>query len=340
MPPMAIGVRGKDVWPAWPSTTTPEAGLYTPSVTLILTHDAPGIPYVRARCFVALASVNLLECWYLQPQILSKGRREGMSARRLLKTTLVLCVLHSDARYLWHPERPRAAAPSYTLFESGQVRPLALSPNGQLLFAVNTPDNRLEIFRGAARAGLVARAARCPSASSRSRSRRAATTRSGSSTTSPTASASSMSTQRPRAGRSSRTLLVGDEPRDIVFAGPGAHARLHHHRAPRPEHPVSIRSSPRPASAAPTSGSSTPTTSAASLGGTPLTIVTLFTDTPRALAVTPDGARVYAAGVPLRQPDHGGRRDHRARRRRGRRRRPRAQHQLRGHAAARGQLSS
>ena len=32
------------------------------------------------------------------------------------------------------------------------------------------------------------------------------------------------------------------------------------------------------------------------LGGTPLTIVTLFADTPRALAVTPDGTRVYAAG--------------------------------------------
>jgi DNA-binding beta-propeller fold protein YncE len=32
------------------------------------------------------------------------------------------------------------------------------------------------------------------------------------------------------------------------------------------------------------------------LGGTPQTIVTLFTDTPRALAVTPDGSRVYAAG--------------------------------------------
>ncbi|HXU30687.1 MAG TPA: hypothetical protein VN851_08940, partial [Thermoanaerobaculia bacterium] len=32
------------------------------------------------------------------------------------------------------------------------------------------------------------------------------------------------------------------------------------------------------------------------LGGTPLSIVTLFTDTPRALAVTPDGSRVYAAG--------------------------------------------
>src|SRR3954465_8533719 len=39
------------------------------------------------------------------------------------------------------------AASSFTLFESGQVRPLALSPDRQHLFAVNTPDNRLEIFR-------------------------------------------------------------------------------------------------------------------------------------------------------------------------------------------------
>ena len=35
-----------------------------------------------------------------------------------------------------------------------------------------------------------------------------------------------------------RTLLVGDEPRDIVFAGPGSKPRLHHHGAPRPERPV------------------------------------------------------------------------------------------------------
>ena len=31
----------------------------------------------------------------------------------------------------------------FTLFESGQVRPLALSPSGKLLFAANTPDGRL-----------------------------------------------------------------------------------------------------------------------------------------------------------------------------------------------------
>src|SRR5437870_5932812 len=40
----------------------------------------------------------------------------------------------------------RAASGGFVTFESGQVRPLALSPDGTRLFAVNTPDNRLEIF--------------------------------------------------------------------------------------------------------------------------------------------------------------------------------------------------
>ena len=38
-----------------------------------------------------------------------------------------------------------ARGQSFLNFESGHVRPLALSPAGDRLFAVNTPDNRLEI---------------------------------------------------------------------------------------------------------------------------------------------------------------------------------------------------
>ena len=38
------------------------------------------------------------------------------------------------------------SAPSFITFESGQVQPLAMSPDGSRLFAVNTPDNNLEIF--------------------------------------------------------------------------------------------------------------------------------------------------------------------------------------------------
>ena len=39
-----------------------------------------------------------------------------------------------------------AAAPSFVEFESGHVRPIAMSSDGTKLFAVNTPDNRLSVF--------------------------------------------------------------------------------------------------------------------------------------------------------------------------------------------------
>src|SRR5207249_9685938 len=52
-----------------------------------------------------------------------------------------------------------AAAPplgaAFVTFESGQVRPLALAPDGSRLFAVNTPDDRLEVFDVVAGGGLV-----------------------------------------------------------------------------------------------------------------------------------------------------------------------------------------
>ena len=41
---------------------------------------------------------------------------------------------------------PAAAQPSFITFESGQVRPVALTPDGTTLLTVNTPDNRLEVF--------------------------------------------------------------------------------------------------------------------------------------------------------------------------------------------------
>ena len=39
-----------------------------------------------------------------------------------------------------------AQAPSFIAFESGPVRPLALSADGRQLYACNIPDNRLEIY--------------------------------------------------------------------------------------------------------------------------------------------------------------------------------------------------
>ena len=191
-----------------------------------------------------------------------------------------------------------APAAAFVTFESGQVRPLALSPDGTPLFAVNTPDNRLEIF-AVGGGGLTPRrlgAGRPRAGRGRGAAR---TARSGWSTTSPTASASS--TSPPTPPRVVRTLLVGDEPRDIVFAGPAsgdftapsspprtaartrpgaAIAAVCARRGHRPRRRLGVRRRPTsaPRSAARRSRSST-----------------LFGDTPRALAATPDGSTVYAA---------------------------------------------
>jgi DNA-binding beta-propeller fold protein YncE len=192
------------------------------------------------------------------------------------------------------PIRSSASSPSYTLFESGQVRPLALSPDQRYLFAVNTPDNRLEIFRilgnrllhkASVPVGLepVAVAART--------SREVWVVNH----LSDSVSIIKIDDDDDTTGHVERTLLVGDEPRDIVFAGPGrkrafvttAHRGQNLPSDPQLTTPGVGRADVWVFDADRLGGT---------LGGTPLTIVTLFTDTPRALAVTPDGSRVYAAG--------------------------------------------
>jgi DNA-binding beta-propeller fold protein YncE len=99
-----------------------------------------------------------------------------------------------------------------------------------------------------------------------------------------------------------RTLLVGDEPRDIVFAGPtegdanGPFTRAFVTTAHRGQN------SPFPRGEYDLEGVGRAdvwvfdaTNLGSSPGGDPLEIVTLFGDTPRALAATPDGSSVYAA---------------------------------------------
>jgi YVTN family beta-propeller protein len=182
---------------------------------------------------------------------------------------------------------------SFTLFESGQVRPLALSLDKQHLFAVNTPDNRLEIFRikkhqlihtASIPVGLepVAVAARTD--------REVWVVNHLSDSVSVIELDDDATT-----GHVARTLLVGDEPRDIVFAGPGrrrAFITTAHRGQNIPFDPQLTTPGVGRADVWVFDANALGNT----LGGAPLTIVTLFTDTPRALAVTPDGTRVYAAG--------------------------------------------
>jgi len=109
------------------------------------------------------------------------------------------------------------AAAAFTTFESGQVRPLAMSPDGTRLFAVNTPDDRLEIFSltggTPVHTGSVPVGLEPVAVAARSNSEVWVVNH-----LSDSISIIDVSTSPARV---TRTLLVCDEPRDLVFAGPG-----------------------------------------------------------------------------------------------------------------------
>ena len=169
---------------------------------------------------------------------------------------------------------------------------MALSPSGKLLLAVNTPDNRLEVFHvgssGLSHLASVPVGLEPVAVAALSDDEAWVVNH-----LSDSVSVVRLS-QDGRSGAVVRTLLVGDEPRDIVFAGPGRSRAF-------------ITTAHRGQNAPFDPQLTTPGVGRAdvwvfdarhlgnSLGGDPLTIVTLFSDTPRALAVTPDGSRVYVA---------------------------------------------
>ena len=201
-----------------------------------------------------------------------------------LKSSILGLLLYSTALSV-HAE-------SYTLFEAGQVRPLAMSADGATLFALNTPDNRLEAYkvvndkllpRSAVLVGMEPVALAVRSSSEVWVINHLSD------------SISIVDVSNINQMRVVRTLHVGDEPRDIVFAG-ATRDRAFITTAHRGQNsPVD------PQLTTPGVGRADVWVFDAnnlgnSMGGIPLTIVTLFTDTPRALTVSADGSRVYAAG--------------------------------------------
>ncbi|WP_437295276.1 hypothetical protein [Sorangium sp. So ce426] len=208
------------------------------------------------------------------------------SQNRLLSTAATLVCLAVGAS--------AEAAPSYTLFESGQVRPLALSPSRNLLFAANTPDNRLEIFYvssgGLTHISSVTVGLEPVAVAARNDGEVWVVNHLSD-------SVSVVDVSFPLRPRVVRTLLVGDEPRDIVFGGPGrsrAFITAAHRGQNAPFDPQLTTPGVGRADVWVFNASAIATQP--SLGGTPLTILSFFTDTPRALAVSPDGTSVYAAG--------------------------------------------
>src|SRR5262249_1991721 len=109
-----------------------------------------------------------------------------------------------------------AAAQSFVNFESGQVRPLALSPDRTRLFAVNTPDNRLGLF-AVAPGGITPRGSGPVGLEPVAVAARSDTEVWVVNLLSDSVSIVDVGSTPPRV---TRTLLTCDEPRDIVFAGP------------------------------------------------------------------------------------------------------------------------
>lgn len=191
-----------------------------------------------------------------------------------------------------------AQSPDFITFESGHVRPLARSADGTRLFAVNTPNNSIEIFSitatGLTHTGRVPVGLEPVAVAVRSANEVWVVNH-----LSDSISVVSLS-GTPRV---TRTLLVGDEPRDIVFAGTNNYAFVT--TAHRGQHRTHASIAGVPGAGDPqltTPGIPradvwvfNPASLGTSVGGTPLRIVSLFGDTPRALTVSPDRQTVYAA---------------------------------------------
>ncbi len=228
--------------------------------------------------------------------------RIGLSARPPATRSLVRTAFLALALGACHSSPPPPAPfvkPTFT-FESGPVRPVVLSPDGSRVFVANTSNGSLDIFNVAS-SGLSFAASVYVGLEPVAVAARSNTEVWVVNQVSDSVSIVDVSSTPPHVAR---TLLVGDEPSDIVFGGTGG-SRAFITTAHRGQQRTDSSLAGIPGAGDPqltTAGVGRAdvwvfdaTALGTSVGGTPLAIVSLFGDTPRALAVTPDGHTVYVA---------------------------------------------
>ncbi len=173
-----------------------------------------------------------------------------------------------------HPHPVRSAAPpvtDFTNFESDPVHPIALSPNGQRLFALNVPDARLEVYdvtpEGLSLVDEIPVGLEPVSVAARTDNEVWVVNH----------LSDDISIVDVAAGNVVRTLRVGDEPTDVVFAKTSL-----------------VPGAPRQAFVCLSAEDRVKVFDPVTLAqvGAP---IALFSDDPRALALSPDTTKVYAA---------------------------------------------
>ncbi len=196
----------------------------------------------------------------------------------LASATLAGCGVGSLENSKPPSAQPLPASEGYTNFETEPVRPLALSTDGRYLYALNTADDRLEIFDAQGDAlhsiGETAVGLRPVALALRGSEVWVVNHLSD--------SVSVVDVSDPRRPRVMRTLQVGDEPRGIVVAGPKLDRVL-------------IASALRGETLTPGIGRAQLWIFDAARPQAPPKILTLFGAKLRALAASADGRLVYAA---------------------------------------------
>jgi YVTN family beta-propeller protein len=190
------------------------------------------------------------------------------------------------------PNEARGQGGAYVNFETIPTRALDLSPNGQRLFATNTPDGRLEIFDVMADGSLRASASVSVGLDPIAVAARTDTEVWVVNHLSDSVSIVDVS----GSPRVVRTLLVGDEPRDVAFAGQGGNRAFITAARRGQNHPGNtVNETQVPGVGRADVWVFDVNNLGNSVGGTPLTILRLFSDKPGALGVTADGSRVFVS---------------------------------------------